>query len=127
MVMVEALACGTPVIAFTEGAAVEIVLDGQNGFLVDDEDEMVAAIARLSELDPKRCRASVAARYDADLVAHAYERGYRQACAAPTARRPERPPWSGEGDPPRGEAIAAPGDSGGRRVLTEQPSDATSR
>jgi glycosyltransferase involved in cell wall biosynthesis len=127
MVMIEALACGTPVVAFTEGAAVEIVLDGQNGFLVDDEDEMVAAIARLSELDPARCRASVAARYDADLVAHAYERAYRQACAAAATRRPERPPWSGHGDPPRGQAIAAPGDSGGRRVLTEQPSDATSR
>ena len=68
MVMIEALACGTPVVAFAEGAAMEIVLDGQNGFLVDDEDEMVAAISRLSELDPVGCRASVAARYDGDLV-----------------------------------------------------------
>jgi glycosyltransferase involved in cell wall biosynthesis len=82
MVMIEAMACGTPVLAFAEGAAVEIVLDGQNGFVVDDEDEMVAAVARLSELDPVRCRASVAARYDADLVADAYVRAYRRACTA---------------------------------------------
>jgi glycosyltransferase involved in cell wall biosynthesis len=126
MVMIEALACGTPVVAFAEGAAVEIVLEGQNGFLVDDEDEMVAAIARLSELDPVRCRASVAARYDGDLVAHAYEGAYRHACAAPATSRPERPAWSGRGDPPRVAASAAPSNSAGRRVLTKEPTRATS-
>ena len=44
MVMVEALACGTPVIAFPEGAAAEIVIDGENGMLVSDEHEMARAI-----------------------------------------------------------------------------------
>ena len=126
MVMIEALACGTPVVAFAEGAASEIVLDGQNGFLVDDEDEMVAAISRLSELDPVGCRASVAARYDADLVTHAYERAYRRACATPAARPPERLAWSGQGDCPTGEASAAPNNSAGRRVLTKEPTKATS-
>jgi len=47
MVMVEALACGTPVIAFPEGAARELVIDGQTGFLVDDELAMGAAVGRL--------------------------------------------------------------------------------
>jgi glycosyltransferase involved in cell wall biosynthesis len=108
MVMIEALACGTPVLAFAEGAAAEIVLDGQNGFLVEDEDEMVAAIARLSELDPVGCRASVAARYDADLVTNAYERAYRRACARPAVRPPERPSPSGRADPAGGRASAAP-------------------
>ena len=126
MVMIEALACGTPVLAFAEGAAVEIVLDGENGFLVDDEDEMIAAIARLSELDPVRCRASVAARYDADLVAHAYERAYRRACAAPVVRPPERSSSSGRGDPPAVDASTAPSTSAGRRVLTKEPTKATS-
>ena len=45
MVMIEALACGTPVIAFDEGAAPEVVVDGVTGFLVDDEAEMAAAVA----------------------------------------------------------------------------------
>ena len=47
MVMVEALACGTPVIAFPEGAARELVVDGRTGFLVDDERAMAAAVGRL--------------------------------------------------------------------------------
>ena len=64
MVMVEALACGTPVIAFPEGAAAEIVIDGENGMLVADEAEMARAVARLGSIDPRRCRASVAERYD---------------------------------------------------------------
>ena len=48
MVMVEALACGTPVIAFPEGAARELVLDGQTGFLVEDEQAMGAAVGQLA-------------------------------------------------------------------------------
>ena len=48
MVMVEALACGTPVIAFPEGAAAEIVIDGENGMLVADEAEMARAIGEVS-------------------------------------------------------------------------------
>ena len=46
MVMVEALACGTPVIAFPEGAARELVIDGKTGFLVDDERAMADAIGQ---------------------------------------------------------------------------------
>jgi glycosyltransferase involved in cell wall biosynthesis len=83
MVMIEALACGTPVIAFPEGAAPEIVDHGSSGFLVRDEDEMAAAVAMLDELDAGRCRASVRERYDADLVASAYEEAYLEVMRAP--------------------------------------------
>jgi glycosyltransferase involved in cell wall biosynthesis len=79
MVMIEALASGTPVIAFREGAATEVVLDGVNGFLVDDEEEMAAAMARLDEIDPVACRASVKDRYDAAVVARRYVAAYRHA------------------------------------------------
>jgi glycosyltransferase involved in cell wall biosynthesis len=78
MVMVEALACGTPVIAFPEGAATEIVIDGQNGMLVADEPEMAHAIERLGSIAPERCRASVAGRYGVPVAAAGYERIYRQ-------------------------------------------------
>lgn len=77
MVMVEALSCGTPVIAFPEGAASELVLDGQTGFLVDDERAMAAAVARLPHIAARDCRAWVAAHCDVDVVAAAYERTYR--------------------------------------------------
>jgi glycosyltransferase involved in cell wall biosynthesis len=77
MVMVEALSCGTPVIAFPEGAAAELVVDGTTGFLVDDEAAMAAAVGRLSEIAPRDCRAWVAERCDVDVVAAAYERTYR--------------------------------------------------
>jgi len=59
LVMVEALACGTPVISFPEGAAPEIIEDGRTGFLCDDEAEMATAIGRLGELDHAVCRAAV--------------------------------------------------------------------
>ena len=56
LVMVESLACGTPVIAFPEGSAPEVVEDGRTGFVVDDEREMAHAIGRLGEIDPAACR-----------------------------------------------------------------------
>ena len=52
MVMVEALACGTPVIAFPEGAAEEIVIDGDNGMLVADEADMARAITHVADDRP---------------------------------------------------------------------------
>jgi glycosyltransferase involved in cell wall biosynthesis len=75
MVMVEALACGTPVLAFPEGATAEIVIDGENGFLVADEAEMAAATKRLGALDPRCCRRSVE-RFRSDRVASRYEATY---------------------------------------------------
>ena len=59
MVMIEAMACGTPVIAFAEGAAPEVVQDGKTGFLCNDEAEMIDAIGRLDQIDRADCRASV--------------------------------------------------------------------
>jgi glycosyltransferase involved in cell wall biosynthesis len=79
MVMVEALSCGTPVIAFRQGAATELVVDGVTGFLVDDVHEMAAAVERLPEIAARDCRAWVAGHCDIDVVAAAYEDTYRAA------------------------------------------------
>jgi glycosyltransferase involved in cell wall biosynthesis len=76
LVMTEAMACGTPVIAFAEGSAPELVLDGETGFVVEDEHAMAAAVARLGEIDPARCRSSAEERFDVAPVAEAYERAY---------------------------------------------------
>lgn len=83
MVMVEALACGTPVIAFPEGAARELVLDGQTGFLVEDEQAMGAAVGRLPRIAARDCRAWVAEHCDVDVVAAAYECAYRSVARQP--------------------------------------------
>jgi glycosyltransferase involved in cell wall biosynthesis len=91
MVMVEAMAGGTPVVAFPDGAAGEIVRDGVTGFLVDDEREMSDAVARLGSIDPAACRAEVMERFDVDQVAAAYEAAYERVAA----RRP--PPLAKSG------------------------------
>jgi glycosyltransferase involved in cell wall biosynthesis len=86
MVMVEALACGTPVVAFDAGAAPEIVLHGRTGFVVEDLDQMVAAIGRLDEIDPHDCRADVEERFGVDQVTRAYERVYAEVVASRVSR-----------------------------------------
>jgi glycosyltransferase involved in cell wall biosynthesis len=59
MVMIEALACGTPVLAFPEGAAPEVIEDGRTGFLCHDELDMAEAIGRIHTIDRATCRAAV--------------------------------------------------------------------
>jgi glycosyltransferase involved in cell wall biosynthesis len=59
MVMVEAMACGTPVLAFEEGAAPEVVDHGRTGFLCEDDGAMVDALGRIGDLDRRDCRLSV--------------------------------------------------------------------
>jgi len=100
MVMIEALACGTPVIAFPEGAATEIVIHEHNGLLVTNEHQMARAIDQMgarSQIDPARCRASAAERYDIAITATGYERIYRHAAnvkRAPAALAPQLQPTS---------------------------------
>jgi glycosyltransferase involved in cell wall biosynthesis len=84
MVMVEALACGTPVIAFPAGAASELVIDGRTGFLVEDATAMAAAVERLESISARDCRAWVAEHCDVNVVAGAYESAYRAAARART-------------------------------------------
>lgn len=77
MVMIEALACGTPVVAFRRGAVPEVVEHGVSGFVVDDVDDAVRAVERLGELDRARCRRAFDVRFTADRMAHDYLRVYR--------------------------------------------------
>jgi glycosyltransferase involved in cell wall biosynthesis len=75
--VVEALACGTPVIACNRGSMPELIDDGVTGFLVDSLDEAVDAIDRIGEIDRTACRAAVSARFTVDLMADKYLRLYR--------------------------------------------------
>jgi glycosyltransferase involved in cell wall biosynthesis len=87
LVMVEALASGTPVIAFPEGSAPEIVEDGRTGFVVDDEHAMAAAIGRLGEIDADTCRRTCQERFSVEAVVRGYEDVYRAAVSARSAAR----------------------------------------
>ncbi|RJO73675.1 glycosyltransferase family 4 protein [Nocardia panacis] len=69
LVMAEALACGTPVLAFPSGAAPEIVEHGRTGFLCRDTDAMVAAIDRIDSIDRRTCRAAAEAQFDMHRMA----------------------------------------------------------
>ena len=82
LVLVEALASGTPVIAFPEGSAPEVVEHGRTGFIVDDEHAMAAAIGHLSDLDPAECRRSCEERFSVDAVVSGYEDVYRAVASA---------------------------------------------
>jgi glycosyltransferase involved in cell wall biosynthesis len=77
LVMIEALASGTPVIAYRRGAVPEVLEDGVSGYVVDGIDEAVRAVARLPALDRARCRAAFAQRFTAARMADDYLRAYR--------------------------------------------------
>jgi glycosyltransferase involved in cell wall biosynthesis len=72
MVMIEALACGTPVVTAPAGAAPEIVEDGVTGFLCFDDDDYVDALAEAGTIDRSACRAAVAERFTTDAMTRGY-------------------------------------------------------
>jgi len=86
--VVEAMACGTPVIAFRRGAMPEVIRDGVTGFLVDSVDEAVAAVARLGELERRACRRWVAERFSQRRMVHDYLEVYERVLSGePTVSR----------------------------------------
>jgi glycosyltransferase involved in cell wall biosynthesis len=72
LVMIEAMACGTPVIAYDCGAVPEVIEHGRSGFIVNSEEQALAAIARVNELDRRVVRAAFEQRFTAHKMASAY-------------------------------------------------------
>jgi glycosyltransferase involved in cell wall biosynthesis len=79
--MIEAMACGTPVIAFRGGSVPEIVDDGVTGFVVEDEAQAAAAIGRLHHFDRARIRSIFKERFTARRMAEDYLAVYRRLIA----------------------------------------------
>lgn len=77
LVMIEAMACGTPVIAYNRGSAPEIIEDGITGFIVEDETSAVADVGRLPDLDRDRIRRRFEERFTARRMALDYMEAYR--------------------------------------------------
>ena len=76
LVMIEAMACGTPVIAFQNGSVPEVLEDAVTGFIVHDEDQAVAALRRIGELDRTRIREEFERRFTAQHMAQNYLKLY---------------------------------------------------
>jgi mannose-6-phosphate isomerase-like protein (cupin superfamily) len=88
---VEANACGTPVIAFARGAMPELITDGQNGFLVKDVTEAVAAVDHLDSLSREECRRIAEERFSAHRMVQDYHQVYAR--IVEQTRREETRPW----------------------------------
>ncbi len=78
LVAMEALACGTPVIAFPSGALADLVEHGRTGFLVNSAEEMADAIAQVARIDPDACRQAARDRFDQANTIASYFAVYRQ-------------------------------------------------
>ena len=78
LVLIEALACGTPVLAYRRGSIPEIIEDGVTGFVCEGLDEMTAAIQRIPEIDRRRCRSTFEQRFTVERMAQDYVRLYER-------------------------------------------------
>jgi glycosyltransferase involved in cell wall biosynthesis len=87
MVMIEAMASGTPVVALRRGSVPEVVRDGSTGWICDDPADLADALLRVGELDPEVCVAQARSMFGADRMARRYERVYLRAISATTRRR----------------------------------------
>lgn len=82
LVMIEALACGTPVIAWARGSVPEVLRDGETGFLVDSIEAAVRAVGRLDTLSRMRCRRVFETRFSARRMAGDYLTAYQAVCSS---------------------------------------------
>lgn len=82
MVTIEAMAVGCPVISFNRGAAPELIVEGKSGFLVEDVDAMVQAIASIGTIDRSATRQHVEEHFSARVMAQNYTKVYQQVISA---------------------------------------------
>ena len=112
LVMIEAMACGTPVIAFRRGSVPEIVEDGTSGFVVDTAGEAAAAVERLASLDRANVRAAFERRFTVERMTHDYLKIYRELTSVVAlTRRPHRADHKLKPSPMARAVTAAPGEA----------------
>ncbi len=90
LVMIEAMACGTPVIAWRRGSVPEVIEHGVNGFIVDDEEQALKVVPMAIRLDRSRVRQEFENRFTATRMAQDYVRCFSELAAKPTRHRPHK-------------------------------------
>jgi glycosyltransferase involved in cell wall biosynthesis len=90
LTMAEAMATGTPVIAYRAGSVPEVVEHGVTGFVCKTTVEMAEAVGRIGDIDRAACRARVERLFSPSAMADGYERAYARVLAGPTEHRPTR-------------------------------------
>jgi glycosyltransferase involved in cell wall biosynthesis len=78
LVMIEALACGTPVIAYRRGSVPEIIEHGRSGFIVDNQKSAIKAVQNISSIDRRECRKAFEERFTSSQMAEGYAKVYQQ-------------------------------------------------
>jgi len=86
LVVIESLACGTPVIAWPHGSVPELLRHGETGLIVESEDDMLDAVRRIRQIDRRRCRREFEQRFTAAIMAERYATLYRQLVSARSER-----------------------------------------
>lgn len=98
LTMVEAMACGTPVIAYRRGSAPEIVASGKTGFVVRNEKEMIAAVKKIETISRRACRQRVETKFSSEKMIDSYERAFTKVLSLRKGKRlmrpsPKKTPW----------------------------------
>jgi HSP20 family protein len=91
MVMIEAMACGTPVVALRAGSVPEVVVDGITGLIRDRPEQLADALREVTAISPAACRTHVAQQFSTANLASGYERAYRRVINRHTRQRSARP------------------------------------
>ena len=78
LVMIEALACGTPVVAFRNGSVPDVLVDGETGFIVDDMEAAILRASQVDSIDRARCRAHFEQFFSVEAMTQHYERAYER-------------------------------------------------
>jgi glycosyltransferase involved in cell wall biosynthesis len=95
MVVIEAMAAGTPVLAYGRGSMPELIQNGETGYLVENEHEMVEMTQRIATIDRRRCRSWVQEHFSVEQMVDGYEQLYRRASGGH---------WNGKREPERRHA-----------------------
>lgn len=105
LTMIEAMACGCPVIGFNKGSVPEVVENGRSGFVVADIDEMIDAVDHISLLDREECRRYALEKFSAAKMAEGYERMYEKIIEEKKHRAAKKDPKKAAGSAQKGAFI----------------------